>query len=285
MSTKSQHPFRSHTVHFATMHGKEKILAPLFEEAGMRCVVAFIDTDKFGTFSGEVERVGGVRDNLRKKISAAAATNKDARFILASEGSFVPHPLIGLFQTDLESLLLFDRETGCEIYAEHLSSNPVHVEKALGPRDDFRAALREMGFPEHSVIVRPETSCQPMFKGLKNERDVAQAMIDCFSASQTAKVILATDLRADQNPTRRLAIYEAGKSLIDSFNSLCPSCSYPGFSIVEGVPGLPCSECGAKSRAARAVVFACPKCQQTEERSRADGLRAIDSSECEFCNP
>ncbi len=285
MSAHLKNPLIGQTVYFATMHGKENILAPLFEEAGIGCAVAPIDTDKFGTFSGEVEREGGIRDTLRKKISAAANAYESARFILASEGSFVPHPFIGFIQTDLESLLLFDCETGCEIYAEHLSPDPVHVEKILRPLDDFREALREMGFPEHSVIVRPEDAYQPVFKGLKNEHVVAQAMIDCFSASRTAKVILATDLRANENPTRRLAIYEAGKKLVESLKSQCSSCAYPGFSIVEGRPGLPWAECGIKSKAARAVIFACPKCQLREERPRPDGLRAIDSLECEFCNP
>lgn len=117
MTVTTPHPFHGKTFYFATKHGKEELLKPLLAELGMDCVAIPVDTDVFGTFSGEVERTGSVRETLRKKIKAAADQHSEAQLILASEGSFGPHPLIGFMQTDLESLLLWDRETGREIYA------------------------------------------------------------------------------------------------------------------------------------------------------------------------
>ena len=285
MTVTTPHPFYGKTVYFATKHGKEALLKPLLAELGVNCLATLIDTDEFGTFSGEVERTGSVRETLRKKINAAADQHSEAQFILASEGSFVPHPLIGFMQTDLESLLLWDRETGSEIYAEYLATDPIHAEKILGPLDDHRAFLIEIKFPDHGVIVHPERLLEPLFKGLHTMQAVEQAMLECFVASKTARVVLMTDLRACHNATRRDAIYNAGRMLIESLNSLCPTCEYPGFTIVEGVPGLPCGDCGEPSRIAKAVLLACPRCKTKEERPRPDGQREIDSSECEFCNP
>ena len=285
MTVTTPHPFHGKTIYFATKHGKEELLKPLLVELGIDCVATSVDTDEFGTFSGEVERMGSVRETLRKKIKAAAHQHSEAQLILASEGSFGPHPLIGFMQTDLESLLLWDRETGSEIYAEYLATDPIHAEKSMGPQDDFRAFLKEIKFPDHGVIVHPEGLLTPLFKGLHEERAVEQAMLDCFVASKTARVILMTDLRACHNASRRDAIQNAGKKLIESLKSLCQTCKYPGFAVIEAVPGLPCGDCGVPSQIAKAVLLACPRCKRKEQRQRPDGKRELDSSECEFCNP
>ena len=279
------HTFQGETVLFATKHGKEESIGPLLREIGMNCVKADIDTDRFGTFTDEVERTVSVRETLRKRIQAAANASAGARLFLASEGSFGPHPIIDLMQTDLESLLLWDRKFNVEIYAEFLCTKPIHFEKNLGPRDDFRATLEDLGFPDHGVIVHPENSVTPVFEGLHRERAVAQAMLDSFCASTNGRVIIANDLRACHNPTRRAAILETGKVLIEKLKSLCPACSYPGYAIARGVPGLPCATCGEASRGAKAVLFECVGCAFSEERERPDGRRSIDASECEFCNP
>ena len=285
MTVTAPHPFHGKTFYFATKHGKEALLKPLLAELGINCIATPVDTDEFGTFSGEVERTGSTRDTLRKKIKAAADQYSEAQLILASEGSFGPHPLIGFLQTDLESLLMWDRETGSEIYAEYLATDPIHAEKILGPQDDFRAFLKEIKFPDHGVIVHPEGLLTPLFKGLHRERAVEQAILDCFVASKTARVVLMTDLRACHNATRRDAIHKAGRKLIESLKLLCPTCEYPGFAVIEGVPGLPCGDCGLPSRIAKAVLIACQRCKTKEERPRPDGKRELDSSECEFCNP
>ncbi|MBC7466229.1 MAG: hypothetical protein H7256_09570 [Bdellovibrio sp.] len=279
------HPFAGETVLFATKHQKEEIIIPLLRELGMVCVKAEVDTDQFGTFTGEIERTGSVRETLRKKIKAASLKYPDGRFILASEGSFGPHPIIGFMQIDLESLLLWDRKLKFEIYAEFLDTNPVHGEQTLGPRDDFRTALKNLGFPNHGVIVHPENSVIPIFKGLHREHDVAQAMIDSFCVSTNGRVVVANDLRACHNPTRQAAILEAGKVLLEKLKSFCPSCSYPGYAITKSIPGLPCSDCGEVSQIAKTVLFECVSCKFSEEKKRPDGKKSIEPSECEFCNP
>ena len=109
-------------VFFATKHSKETVLKPILAKLGLECIRLDVDTDRFGTFSGEVERVGSVRETLRLKTDAAAKLNPGARFFLASEGSFGPHPLIGFVSSDHEALLFIDTKLKTEIYVEEIST-------------------------------------------------------------------------------------------------------------------------------------------------------------------
>jgi hypothetical protein len=282
---KKSHPWAGETICFGTKHEKDLILAPLFNEIGMRCESLLVDTDLFGTFSGEVERIGSVRDTLKKKVKAASDSKPQGNIFLASEGSFAPHPVIGFIQTDLESLLIWHKNLNIEIYAEYLCQNPVHDERSLGPRDNFREFLKQIKFPEHGVIVHPDGMLNPIFKGLHQEHDVAQAMLDCFQASTNQRVVIATDLRANHSPTRRQAILEAGKALFDKLNSFCPACALPGFAISRGLAGLPCGACGEATRITKDVVWECVKCAYSITKPRPDGKTQIEPNECEHCNP
>jgi hypothetical protein len=277
--------FEGEVVHVASMHEKEELLRPLLSRAGLHCQSVAVNTDEFGTFSGEIERVGSIRETLRKKIKAAVALVPHGRLFLASEGTFGPHPILGFFQTDLEALLFLDQKLEIEIYAEFLAADVIHDEAVLGPRDDFRAFLAKIHFPSHGVIVRPEGLFNPIFKGLHEERSVAQAMLTSFMESKTGRVVLATDLRANHNPSRREAIKRAGENLLEKLLSLCPNCQIPGFAIARGIPGLKCSGCGEHSVIAKSVLLECVRCDFSEERPRPDGKTSIEPEECEHCNP
>lgn len=272
-------------VFFATKHLKEIVLKPILARLGLECIRLDVDTDRFGTFSGEVERVGTVRETLRLKTDAAAKLKPEARFFLASEGSFGPHPFIGFIQSDHEALLLVDRKLETEIYVEEISTETNLAEVEFGPRDDLNAFLKQIGFPEHGLIIKPKGNTSVVYKNLQNMHSVGQAIIDSFQASPEAKVILSTDMRANFNPTRMKVIEKAGTKLIEALASLCPSCNAPGFSISKGIPGLPCEECGLPTRITKDVIWSCVKCDYTEQKERPDGLRKISASDCEFCNP
>lgn len=282
---KGNNFYQGETVYFATKHGKEKIAAPLFESLKMNCKRIEVNTDLFGTFSGEVERVGSIRETLRRKIAAASAALPEARLCLASEGSFGPDPFTGFAQIGVESVLFRDHEFDLEIYAEHICRNPVHAEGVFGLRDDWRAFLKKIDFPNHAVMVRPAEDYYPLFKGLKTEADVGQAMIDCFMASEEIKVSISTDLRAHNNKTRRAAIAKAIEALIEKIESTCPHCDLPGYGISRGIPGLECEACGEPSLAIGSVEYECAKCGFTTAKLRPDGIRKLPQDECERCNP
>lgn len=281
----SRHPFSGQEVVLPTKHKKEEILAPLFAELGLSLKVAEVDTDLFGTFSGEVERVGTIREALRTKINAAIECHPNARFFVASEGSFAPHPYMGLFQSDLESLLFFDKVENAEIYAEFISTDVVHDEMTISHLDELNAFLRRNKFPAHALIVRPSDLFDPIFKEIKTHSDLKNAFKECFMKSQNGKVTVTTDLRAHCNPTRQKVIQNAGIKLIETLKSLCPKCHYPGFKVVNGIPGLPCRDCGQPSGFFYKVTFECVKCSHSEERERPDGILTIGPEECERCNP
>ena len=272
-------------VFFATKHSKETVLKPILAKLGLECIRLDVDTDRFGTFSGEVERVGSVRETLRLKTDAAAKLNPEARFFLASEGSFGPHPLIGFVSSDHEALLFIDTKLKTEIYVEEISTKTNFAEVEFGPSDDLKAFLQQIGFPEHGLIVKPKGNTSVIYKNLQNMNSLEQAIIDALQASPEAKVILSTDMRANFNPTRMKVIEKAGTKLIEALSSLCPACDAPGFSISKGIPGLPCEECGLPTRVTKDVIWSCVKCSYTVQKERPDGLRKISGSNCEFCNP
>ncbi len=282
---KASSYYSGETVFFATKHGKEELIAPLFRKLAMSCVQVDIDTDQFGTFAGEVERKDSALETLRKKIKAAAAITPHGRLFLASEGSFGPDPFLPFFQADLESLLLWDRELKCEIYAEHLCRSPRHAEMIISADDDTEEFLARVDLPNHAVIVRPEGLFSPIFKGLHHRDEITRAVRACAPHSTTGKVMIATDLRANHNKTRRDAILKAADALITKLCSLCPACKVPGFASACGIPGLPCEDCDEPTAVSKAWRWDCAKCNYTEERARPDGRTTITAAESAYCDP
>lgn len=281
----NKHPYDGQTVYLGTKHDKSIALAPHFEKIGMRCETVEVDTDEFGTFTGEVERKGTVKETLRKKVGAVLKLKPDARFVLASEGSFGPHPFVGFIQSDHEVLLFFDKRTGLEIFAEELSTDTNHDEIEFRPRDDLQNFLERVKFPSHGIIVRPKGNSSQVFKGLIDRRALGQAIIDSFLVSSEPKVILSTDMRASFNPSRMAVIGKAGEQLINRLTSFCPSCSVIGFGPCRAMIGLPCSHCGLATQVTKEIIYGCLSCHFEQTYPRPDGLKYADPAECDFCNP
>ena len=86
-------PYAGRRIALATMHAKERAIAPpILKELGAELVVPEqIDTDALGTFSGEIERQGTMGEvAVRKARLGMAAT--DLKIGVASEGTYGPHP-------------------------------------------------------------------------------------------------------------------------------------------------------------------------------------------------
>jgi hypothetical protein len=116
------HPYRGRTALLASMHGKEAALAaPLQEALGLMLIpAAGFDTDRFGTFTGEVERTAPPRETALAKARAALAA-QGGDLAIASEGSFGPHPGIPFLALAAEWVVFIDRARGLEIAIEHRS--------------------------------------------------------------------------------------------------------------------------------------------------------------------
>jgi len=100
----------------ATMHKKEEVISPILEkELGIKVIVPEgFNSDQFGTFTRDIERMGNQFEAARHKaISAIDLYGQTLAF--ASEGSFGPHPLIPFVPFNREIVLLVDKENNIEI--------------------------------------------------------------------------------------------------------------------------------------------------------------------------
>jgi hypothetical protein len=273
----------------ATMHGKERVIAPLLERGlGLRVELALgLNTDQFGTFSREIERKGSQLDAARAKIAAGFANAPCARVGIASEGSFGPHPYIPFLSLGRELIVLIDRETGLELIG-HDASPETNFDHAVV--SDLASAVEfaeRVKFPDHGLIVigcvdNQPAPAQALIKDITDLESLEAAFSEVVNKCGAAFV--ETDMRAHRNPTRMSAIGRATADLIRRFRSRCPACAYPGFAITERVPGLPCTWCGEPTRLIQREILSCRSCGHRHERSATDKTTA-DPGQCEGCNP
>ncbi len=91
-----------------------------------------------------------------------------------------------------------------------------------------------------------------------------------------------------QGPARHAHLssgeWAAAEDLAARLASRCPACGAPGFWLDERLAGLPCGDCGAPTREARAEVHGCVRCAQRATRGRTAPKHA-DPGRCDFCNP
>ncbi len=281
------HPYNGLRAAIATMHGKERVVAPLLAQwIDLRVERAEgVDTDALGTFSGEVERKGDMLETARAK-AWLAIERSGARFGIGSEGAFGPHPVLPLLASGLELMLLVDAEAGYEICA-HRRTRTNHGSASVRPDEAIDDFLARVGFPEHALIVRPEGGDRPaaVDKGIVDGRLLSEAIRTMAALSATGKALVMTDMRAHLNPTRMRAIKQTTKALALRIARLCPACLAPGFGLSEVQRGLPCRDCGSPTDLIHSEIHACNRCGHREHRrQRAAAVRA-DPSLCAFCNP
>lgn len=272
----------------ATMHRKEQAIQPLLEATigvGVHIPRGF-DTDRFGTFSREIERAGSQLDAARAKIAAAFAHDPEAQVGIASEGTFGPHPVIPLVPLGREIVVLRDRETGLEIFGKNadLKTNFQH-KRVADTRDAIEFAER-LGFPEHGVIVVGCEGHEPapdvfIEKAITTSSDLSAAVAGALSICGAAHI--ESDMRAHRNPTRMRSIKRATIDLVRQYRSHCPECARPGFAVTERRYGLPCSWCGGPTTAFRAEILTCGGCGYRLEKPTVE-LEA-EPGLCNNCNP
>ncbi len=282
-------PYHGCDAVLATMHGKEAAIAPLLRERiGLAVVVPEeIDTDAFGTFTGEIPRHGTIKEAAIAKARLGMATT-GLSLGIASEGSYGPHPFIPFIPAGVELLVVVDDERGI-VVSEHFlyeETNFSHI-VTNDPEgiDDF---LHKAGFPEHGMVVGPSSPAAGQstpLKGIQTRADLGEAIRSGAAASADAKALVQTDMRAHQNPTRMAAIGRLTERLAQRLMAFCPACGMPGFGLVEVVKGLPCEACSGPSTLVLHEVFSCTACDHQEQRPRADGLQFAEQVWCSLCNP
>ena len=272
----------------ATMHGKQRAMAPLLERfLGLDVTVpAGLDTDRFGTFARDVPRQGTPIEAARLKIRDGFALMPDARIGVASEGSFGCHPANPFLPWGHEWVVLHDRDAGWEITGQHAgpARHFAHVQT-----EDIRVALafaHRVGFPCQGVIVMGVLDGVPsptasLHKNCNSAGELERAIEEVLARHDAVSV--ETDMRAHRNPLHMRCIRRATLDLLRAIRSGCPACGRPGFVVHRQVPGLLCSSCGCPTGAVRAETLRCHGCGHEEDHPVP--LPFADPAQCDRCNP
>ena len=268
-----------------TQHGKEGVIASVLN-AALGCRVERVtgyDTDLLGTFTRDIPRAGIQLEAARKKARIGMELS-GLSLGLASEGSFGPDPMVGMFPWNVEFLIFLDDGRGLEVVGvAQGKANFSHLLTA-----DWTAVAdfaKQAGFPEHHLVVRPESQDDTRIrKGIAAWPELETVFAWALAESANGRVFVETDMRAHVNPTRMDNIRLAAEDLVKKLHSLCPVCSTPGFWIVDHMEGLACMDCGTPTREIRAEVYGCLKCAHRFTREHPDRKYA-DPGRCDNCNP
>lgn len=262
-----------------TRHGKQDQFGPAFSGVlGAHLVTpADLDTDQFGTFSGDVVRRGTAAD-------AAAAKARLAMEVcglplgLASEASYGTLPGSG-WPGHEEIAVFIDAEMGITV-VEGLRS--MSVPGSSHTVSDSAEVPRYLlaGLPGQALIVRAE-GIEPI-KGISDQVALQSAVASVAARSSDGLAIVEPDLRAHHNPTRRAVLITLAERLARRISAECPSCGSPGFGRVDAEYGLPCRFCGTPTPTVKRELHGCPRCSHTTAVPAADGA---DPAFCPACNP
>ena len=277
--------FNGRDLVIATKHKKETVIAPILEkEIGVNCfTISSLDTDLFGTFTGEVERKADPISTARNKcLMAMDLTGYD--LAIASEGSFGPHPSLFFVQSNDEVLFLLDKRNDLEIVVREWSTETNFHGAVINDESELKAFVHDTQFPSHGLICRKSNRDSTLIvKGITDWvklSDTFQYFIKMFGS-----IYIETDMRAMYNPMRMKVIEKAAQKLVDKIKSTCPVCGTPGYGVTEARRGLPCEHCSFPTRTTLSYISTCLKCGHTTEERCPDGKVTEDPMYCDVCNP
>ncbi len=275
--------FKNKKVVIATMHGKEKVIGKLLNEHfGVEAFVPDnFNTDTFGTFTRDIKRPGDQLETARKK-AFAALEKTGADIAIASEGSFSPHPSFPFVSSNVELVLLVDKEGKTEVRGHTRTSNTNHNHRKVSNIEEVLSFAKQIGFPEHGIIVRKNETSKKIYKDIRDWEELEDVAKKLFSGFFTKTIFLETDMRAHRNPTRMKVIEEAASDLIKNLKSVCPDCGTVGFCKTQFIKGLPCATCNLETTIPGTFLYECQNCRKKEERKEGDFAKPED---CSFCNP
>jgi len=271
-------PYEGQTAALATLHAKQRAIGPAFRRRlGLALSVPEgIDTDRLGTFTGEVPRPAGLKETAVLKAKMALEAT-GLPLAIASEGSFGPHPVIPFLPLAREALAFIDTARGLSLVEERASERTNFAALDLTPGADVPAFLARAGFPSHGLILR---NGGRIVKGIAD-----RAKLERLIASADGPCRLETDMRAHMNPTRMREIARLAHALARRLATPCPDCEAPGFGRIRTEGGLPCGDCGAPTALVRAEVHGCALCGHEHRLPRKDGASTAAPAACPLCNP
>jgi hypothetical protein len=274
----------SKTVALATKHGKLSQIAPWIEALdGWTVELAEVDTDQFGTFSGEVAREKSPRDTAIAK-ARAAANLLGSEYGLASEGTIGAHPAYPWINSDHEISALVRRTDGFVLVETFLSPEIQAHSEEIVENTDLDAVAAKLDLPTHAAIIVAIGDVETVLhKGVHDPNDFKQKIAAALSSGKKL-LRVENDFRAMHSPSRQANISKCAELLAKRIATQCAVCGEIGFGKVGYEYGLPCSDCDQVVQSvANSERHACVSCEHTELRTL--GKTTVDPSRCDFCNP
>ena len=277
--------FNGRKLIIATKHQKEKVIIPLVEQyLGVSVFVPTdFDSDQFGTFSGEIKRVGNALDAIRKKCHVAMNLY-GYDLAIASEGSFGPHPTIFFAQADDELVVLIDKKNELEITARELSLETNFDGEKITSFSQLIDFAKKIDFPSHGLIMKYADNYNSIIHKDITDFDRLEVIYESMSRV-SSDIWVESDMRAHKNPTRMKVIEKATQKLIKKVGTLCPSCQTPGFDVAKVIKGLPCKWCKSPTESTLALQSNCIRCNHSSLEKYPNGKQYESPEYCSYCNP
>ncbi len=281
--------FKDRECVIATMHKKEEAIAPIIEkELGIKVFVPNdFDSDKFGTFTGDIERMGDQYEAARHKGKGAMKLYKKTLSI-SSEGTFGPHHEVFFVPVNKEIVMLIDSEKDIEFTGVSITTETNFSHATVKSFEEAYEFALKSGFPEHGIVIKVEKSLirKPIIiKGITKKEELKREFEFAIKKSRKKEIYIETDMRALYNPTRMKNIEAATKDLVKNLFNLCPKCNWPGFGVIDRKKGLPCRGCGFPTNHILLDIYSCKKCGHSEEKKYPNNKESVDPGECSYCNP
>lgn len=265
-----------------TKHDKARLISKHFNEIlAMQVQELLVDTDVFGTFSGEIERVGTPLETAVKKARVGIETTGNP-FAIASEGSVGPDPIYGFINANIETMVFVDNELEIQVH-ETIKSNEIVAFTTTTLKTDLGLFLKKADFPNHALIVKPQHGIGAI-KGIRTLQELEEAILRSRDASSDGEAIIESDLRAMSSPSRQKNISTVALKLVQRLSMTCPDCQTPGWGRKSFIRGVECSQCGDFSEdAIKQEIMGCFKCEYTALGAVINVT--LDPSRCMSCNP
>ncbi|WP_190303434.1 DUF6671 family protein [Pseudanabaena sp. UWO311] len=278
--------FRDRLAIIATMHRKELAIAPILQTSlGVIVTVPQdFDSDLFGTFTRDIDRPANQVETAKLKAEKVLEII-EADLAIASEGSFFPHPMLGI-PYNREIVLLLDKKHNFSVYGEFLSADTNFGHQEISSYSQAYDFAMTIGFPDHAIVLMPDAKTsakESIYKGINSEDLLKESVNELLQ--QSPQIHIETDMRSLYNPTRMGNIAKATEELVRKLQQLCPHCNFVDFDVVKKIKGLPCELCGLPTQVTRAHVYQCDRCQFQQEVLFPDQVQLADPMYCSYCNP
>ncbi len=263
-----------------THHHKGETIGPVLASWGWVLETIDADTDRLGTFSGDVARPADPVETARRK-ARLGRDRTDAPWFVASEGA-VSAGLLGLAR-DVEWVVAVPRDGEGVVVGVAQSLDVAAFSLEVGPgTPDHEIAERVSAGLEggHHLIALRHDHREPSRGALASVEDVVRA---CAGLGVESARRVQTDYRAHLCPSRRPVIAAAAADLAVRWATPCPHCGRGGFGPGGPLSGRPCASCGTPTAEPLGRWWVCPWCARRE--ARVDNPSPVSAAACPVCNP